>query len=76
MVKYLNKTGSRFIIVTSGVRQMDFYLRQNGVLKRRKADYFSSWGNHGTIAFRLKGKRYELIAQEVIDGLAVVDLCE
>lgn len=77
-VLYLNNRGSRWINVNeNGQRDMPFLLSVNGSTPiRRKADYYSSWGNWGVIAYRYKGKRYESIPDEEIDRLPVVKLCE
>ena len=74
MVKYLNKHGSKCIIIKNGVRQMDFYIRINGKLLKRKADFYGTFGNFSTIGFRFRGKRYEELTEEAIDGLCVVNL--
>ena len=74
MIKYLNNHGTRRIVTLGGVRQMDFYIRFNGKLLKRKADYYGSFGNFGTIGFRFRGKRYEELTEEAIDGVCVVNL--
>lgn len=57
MTLYLNNDGSRWIETEKGA--MDFILvLPDGTRKRRKADWFESFGNFWAIAYRYQGKRY------------------
>lgn len=52
---YLNNDGTRWV-----TQDMRFVLvMPDGSRHVRLADYFSSLGNFGTIAYRVKGKRFE-----------------
>lgn len=54
---------------------MDFILvDENGIQKKRRADYYKSFGNFVTVNFRIKGKCYSALFEdlEIIGDLPVV----
>ena len=69
---YLNNTGSRWIIPDG----MEFILvLPGGDRKRRKADFYESFGNFASTHYRYKGKRYSGLADYERDeptGLQVI----
>lgn len=71
---YLNNSGTKWI--TDRARKgMYFILIQNGIEKKRKADYYEQFGNFATINFRVKGIRYSKFPEsESKNGLPVIEI--